>query len=637
MQILSNEKDSEFNLDTATLHHNPLVLSIPPFMGRITLNFKIYSSRPTKGICYCIHEPHLVYVSNYEDIPKGTYLAIFQDENSYIAFLCLSNSHCNLTATLSEGPTLILMSEKKPQANKAWPVLIALRGDTLDIVLKKLITLSIEKTGNIRKLIEEKRVISPCFEKLGWHSRLAFGEEVTHQNIIQAVRSIRKAGFGLGFVIIEQGWQTVTCTQEGSPSLFSFEADSKKFPQGLKGLITQLHELGIEQVGVWHEITGHKGGIHAGLAKKYDFLPDLFGRYFPGHDLGRTFQFFYDYYAYLKEQGVSFIKIGNQENTSHHCKKERDVTHPYRHLQTAIQGASSLHFHSAQFSTDYLGNGNLFYWTNSFTASKGNDGNSIQAVSSIPSHLTHVFWLKHFMHLDFDAWITEGASNETFAIFHALSGNLNVISDPPGKHNKELLQKSVLSSGTIIKADQPLTLCDESLFINPLNDPKVYKAYTLKGKNGIFALFADPKKTIQDSFSPQEIPGLKGNLFATFSYRHGFLGLIEKSSVFSFKLKNGESDIITLAPVENGIALIGCLTLFLTAGPIVSTNIESDSMQILTAFASSLFLYCERQVLEIRRNGIAIPWSLDTKRHLLSIDPKASFVEETSYVTITFE
>lgn len=638
MQILCTVNDSQFSLDTGILQDNPLILAIAPFVGPFSLRLKIHTSSEVKGICYIVNDPSLVYVSSYEEIPTGTYLAIFKEENSFVLFFCLS--HLDLTTRFAKGPILHILSGKSREANKERAVLIALRGRSLHAVFDRLLSLTLEKTGSFGKLLKEKPHLPKCFNKLGWHSRLAFGEDITQDKILESIYSIRKEGFNLGFVIIEEGWQTLAKEPRSAPSLLDFGADTNRFPTGLKGLINELHGLGVEKVGVWHGMMGYKGGVHSRLAKHYDFPPDPFGRYFPGYDLGRTFQFFYDYYAYLKGQGVDFVKVGDQESTSHYCRKGMDVTKLYKNLQTAIQGASNLHFQSAQFNADCLRNENLIYWTNSQVASCGKPiALGKKATFAIRHHLCHTLWLQHLMQPDFDAWSTQGESSETLAIFHALSGTLNVISDPPGKHNLALLQKSVLPSGQLIKADFPLTLCEASVFYDPLEDQKIYKSFTMKGKNGIFALFhlSDAKKVLHGSFSPQEIPRLKGQLFAAFSFRHGFIGLIERSAMFSFKLKPGLSDVITLAPVQGGVALIGCHTIFLPPGPITNFNLQEESLHISTSFISPLLLYCEKQVLEIRRDGIAIPWALDQKRHLLSIDPKASIVEKSSFISVIFE
>ncbi len=639
MQVLCSDKDHECFLEPALSSMEPVILSIAPFVGSLSLRLHCHLSSYTQGLCYSFQDSRITYISNDKQIPLGTYLAVFRSERDYLILLCLS--HQDLTVALSKESTLHLTSGHSREANKTRPALIAYKGQDIETMLPRLLSFSLAQTGQIGKLLKDKPELPLCFGKLGWHSRFMHEEEISHHTILTAVRSVIEEGFPIGFVLLEEGWQQLDPHGDEPTALYHFEADRKRFPLGLKGLIQQLKDLGVEIIGVWHGMMGYKGGIHTRLAQTYDFPPDSQGRYFPGYDLGRTFQFFYDYYAYLKEQGIAFVKVGDQESTSLYCRKGMDVTRLYKNLQTAIQGASSLHFQSAQFNADCLRSENLFYWTNSLVAScRKNDLEKTLSTPAVIRHcLTHALWLKHLMHPDFEAWSTSDASSETSAIFHALSGSFNMICDSPGKHNSDLLRKSILPSGKILKADCPLTLCKASLFIDPLQELQIYKAYTMKGANGVMALFhlADKKKTLKGVASPQEIPLLGEGPFAVFSARRGFMGLVEKTAALSLKLKNGQSDVLTFAPVKKGIGVIGCYLFFLASAPIVDVAIEEDSMHISSSLCSPLLVYCERQVLEIRRGGQVIPWTLDNKRRLLSIDPRASITEIASYYTISFE
>ena len=143
-----------------------------------------------------------------------------------------------------------------------------------------------------------------------------------------------------------------------------------------------------------------------------------------------------------------------------------------------MQAAASVQFNSTHFNTDCLHNENLFYWTTSNISRASEDidmQNPLGVMRAIRNNLTNGLWLQHLMHLDFDAWTTSDSQGETLGIFHALSGSINVISDLPHKHNRTMIKKMMLPCGTLIKADRPLTLCEDSLFFNPLEEKKNIK------------------------------------------------------------------------------------------------------------------------------------------------------------------
>lgn len=652
MQLVCDDREAVITLEPHLAAGDPLVISLEPFVGDLTLSLKYSVGTGFRGICSHLHaetESFTVpqYITSLDAVPDKTYFLLGKDDNGYTAFFCLS--HQDMTADLragSEGRLILhLHSGDSREANKTRNALLGIRGKNLNEVINRTMQKALELTGDLGKLVEDKLLPSAWLSTLGWESGASFGREVTHDRILDSILSLRQSGFQPGFVLIDEGWQEVSPNPKdkgGRAAMASFEADPVRFPKGLKGLVRDLHDQGVKHIGVWHGMMGYRGGVHPQLAKGYDLPPDENGRYFLGYDLGRTFQFFHDFYRYLKEQGVTFIKVGDQSSTHTYCRQGMDVTMLYKNLQTAMQAAASIQFNSTHFNTDCLRNENLFYWTTSGIARAADDidiQNPDGVSRAIRNNLTNSLWLQHLMHPDFDAWMTNTPQSESMAIFHALSGSINVISDPPGEHNKQLIRKIALPCGTVLKADRPLTLCEDSVFFDPIEEKKVYKAFTFKGENGVVAAFnlTHGKRTLHGEVSPQDIDGLEGERFAVFSHHNGFVAVIGPEDKVGITLKPDESDVLTFAPVKNGIAVIGCYSFFLAPGPLTEVNVEEDSMHISSLVAAPLIIYCEREILEIRRNGAVVPWEYDSRRKALSIDSRSHIANTHSIYTIIFE
>jgi len=640
-RLIVSEKDEYLCLEDALNKAEPLCLCLEPFVGdhKLSLGF-------SPGNNFKVLAAHLStsqdgftsprYATSLEGIPDS-YFVLTHDDRGYTVFFCLS--HEDQVVSLHGGKTLTLQAKSGDSrlANKTRNSLLCLRGNNLYKVVQQTMQLALELTGGLGKLSHQKIASVPWLNTLGWESGACFGLDVTHDKIMDAVSSLHNEGYPPGFVLIDEGWQQV----EGS-SMLSFEADPFRFPAKLKGLVNDLNQLGVKHVGVWHGMMGYRGGIHSQLAKKYDLPPDSQGRYFLGYNLGNTFQFFYDYYQYLRQQGVSFIKVGDQSSTGLYCRSGMDITLLYKNLQSAMQAAASIQFNSAHFNTDCLRNENLFYWTTSSLARAAEDidlKNPLGISKAIRNNLTNALWLQHLMLPDFDAWTTTDEQNEALSIFHALSGSINVVSDPPGGHNKQFIKKMVLPGGALLKADKPLTLCQDSIFVNPIEEKHIYKAFTFKGNHGILALFNlyPGKPTLHGKASSRDIEGLQGNTFAVLSHHNGFVGIVKADEAISITLKPKQSDVLTFTPVKNGIAVLGCYSFFLTPGPITEVNIEEDSMHISSLVAAPMIIYCERQILEVRRNGTAIPWSYDFKRQTLSIDSRSHISPGHAVYSIAFE
>ncbi len=628
----------------------PIVFALNPFSGE--MNFQIDISEEIDPPLLCFHltgdnsSTIPLYAKSLLEVP-ASFLLLVQDQGGYGCYICLS--HKDIVVTISGEAKGILnvcaVSGTSRRSNQDRPVILCVKGDDLFQTVNLSMRLSMQLVGGKGKLAVEKPSLPAWLETLGWESGAAYGKEVTHDKVVNAVWGLRQSGIQPGFVLIEEGWQQIAAMRMEKSrysAIVGFDADPERFPYGLKGLVEELHRAGVQHIGVWHGIMGYRGGIHAHLAQAYSLPPDPMGRYFLGYDLGRTFHFFYDFYGYLREQGISFIKVGDQNKAEGFCRPGMDVTRVYQNLQAAIQAAASIQFDTPPLNTECLRNENLFYWTTSNLASVG-DHLEIQELPgvkiAIRNMLMNTFWLQHLVKPDFNSWITDGIESEILGVLHALSGSINMIGDPPGNSSQDLLKKIVLPSGRVLKTDRPLTMCQECVFTDPLNSPKICKAFTAKGNKGIVAAFnlTEEKKALHGFIGPRDVRDIVGKEFAVFSYHNGFVGVLKFERTMEIVLKANHWDIITLSPVEEGIALIGCYHFFLAPGPIIETTIEEESVHISSLVTAPMILYCERQVLEIRRNGEVIPWEYDQTKKVLTFDSRTTLLELPAMYTISFE
>lgn len=651
MRLVCDENILNLDLEDFLNQREPLILAYEPFNRKLQILLKIKKRNEFKALC-CLPRYKTSafttpkYVFDFASVPPQTYLILTHDETGYAVFFCLSHQGVLTTCRgRDEGLELELLSTRPNATAQARNVFVCLRGANLEQTMKLIMETALQATGGMGKSIEEKFSSPVWMDRLGWESGISLGSNVSHMKVVEAVVSLQKSGFNPGYILIDEGWQNLAAhpLEKGENlAMLSFGADPTRFPSGIKGLVADLHQIGIKQIGVWHGIMGSHGGVHPALARTYDLPVGVNGRYILGDNLGQTFQFFYDYYSYLREQGITFIKVGGQGDVQLNMQPGADPTRLHKNLQSAIQAAGSIQFNSAPFNTDCLRNENLFYWANSRLARTAEDidlSNPVGMMRSIRNNLTNALWLQPLMQPDFDAWLTNVSDNETLAIFHALSGTINVIGDLAGEHHVNLLKKMILPGGVILKADRPLTICEDSIFINPLEEKKIYKAYTMKGQYGLIGAFnlTAGKRTLHGRVSPKDIAGLRGSLFAVLSHHNGFVGLVKQEESIPITLKPNQSDVLTFAPVKKGIAVLGCYPFFLTPGPLQDINVQEDSLQISTLVVAPLIVYCEKRVLEVRRDDVAVPWEYDSKRKILSIDSRTHIEGVHSVCSVVFE
>lgn len=616
---------------------NAVVLGIEKDVSAHTIQIAVKEKTGLTGVAtHVIDQGSLIkpfYFSKYLEIPSPSYLVLTRDGGQFTFFISLTHSGLSV---VFQGNAKGLSVHVEGSASRQLPVALIVRGEDLYQTIALGMAQALQLTGGGGHLIQDKIPAPKWFEMLGWKSGSSLGLAVSHDEILRAVSNLHKDDIRIGFVLIEEGWQQ--CRQN---VLVGFQADPLRFPEGLQGLVRDLHKLGVKHIGVWHGLMGGPEGVGAALAQKYHLDENSKGHFFPGSDLGHTFQFFHDYYDYLREQGITFTEVGSQSHIAAYVSSPFEATSLIKNAQAAIQAASSVQFDSFPFNADCLGNGNIFYWANSRVASAADrldEQNPLGVMRSIRNNLSNSLWLQHLMQPDFDAWITDTPHKEMLAVFHALSGTLNCIADFQ-QHDKHLLKKMLLPSGKLILADRILTLTPESVFYNPLEAKKIYKAFTCKREWGIVAAFnlCAGRRTLHGEVAALDIHGIEEDFFAVYSYRRGFLGTAAREETIALTLKAGECDVFTFSPVKFGVAVFGCQDFFLLPGALLDVDIEEDSVHIISQVVAPLLLYSEKQVLEVRCNGHTVPWEFDGRRKTLSVNSRALIEEKHAAYNILFE
>ena len=141
---------------------------------------------------------------------------------------------------------------------------------------------------------------------------------------MKAVTTLAENQINVTNFIIDDNWQSIDYRGHGQfqHGWVEFEAERKAFPNGLKGLVSQIREKqpSIQHVAVWHAIMGYWGGLSPGgkLATTYKTVDvvreDAERRNLPlggklisvaKEDIPR---FYDDFYRFLSSCGVDAVK-----------------------------------------------------------------------------------------------------------------------------------------------------------------------------------------------------------------------------------------------------------------------------------------------------------------------------------------
>ncbi|KAJ2776696.1 hypothetical protein GGI15_004766, partial [Coemansia interrupta] len=194
---------------------------------------------------------------------------------------------------------------------------------------------------------------------LGYCTWNTFYQQVSHSKIVSAIRDICQIGISSGqpqpaWVVIDDGWQSVN-RYDGFGQLGDMHANNEKFPGQFNQTVSELKELGISRVGVWHALWGYWGGIDPDgpLAQRYP-VERCHRKWSPVADecdvwlIARAAiaSFYDEFYGWLQSEGVSFVKVDYQAafETLEGYGEEISISAMYSAYMDAMESAALRHF-----------------------------------------------------------------------------------------------------------------------------------------------------------------------------------------------------------------------------------------------------------------------------------------------------
>lgn len=337
--------------------------------------------------------------------------------------------------------------------------------------------------GHCLRLRREKRYPEP-FKYLGWCSWNAYLHDITQDKIANSVEDLVKAGVPVRFVIIDDGWLSVR-----ERRLISFLPDAEKFPSGFRPLVEKLRDLGVRWVGVWHTLQGYWGGLDAGSFR--DYAGSIFeggdGRCMPSPIDLRAYKFYHDWYQELSRQGISFVKVDNQNDQPRYFAGKVPMAEASRNIHHALQGAaygSDLEILNCMCMTP----GNYLNWVVSNVARASSDyipswkaGAKFHLMFCVYNSL----WYSQFAWPDYDMFMSYDPYAWQHAVFRAISGGPIYITDGPRERpNLDLIRKLAFTDGRVPRPDMPALPDREILFEDVYNGSKPLKAWTMVHVDG---------------------------------------------------------------------------------------------------------------------------------------------------------
>ncbi len=495
-------------------------------------------------------------------------------------------------------------------------------GSEPSVVIENLYNVSFGMSEQRDSLLKMKQ-LPAMFSQLGWCSWNSLGHDVSHDSLIEAAKSFQQNKIPVKWMLIDDGWQDVTGR---NGKLKSFKPDLSKFPLGLSHTVHMLkQEYGIENVGIWHTLNGYWAGIEpeSDLGERYrDVLhaytdkvtwtevePSVF--FLPKPEGGEVF--YYDWYKYLSEQGIDFVKVDNQLIVEKIGVNKLNYNLCLKALQNNFQESAKTHFNAQVMNCMCLINSVLHHLENSaivrssedyfpenesFTIKAGNE--AVHVYNNIMNNV----WLKPLAITDFDMF----QSHRKHAHYHALARVLHngpiYITDFVSQHNSELIEKTCLKSGVLLKATCPLLPTNDCLF-QPL-DSGIFTASSQFENVILLGAWNTTAYFQQKSFNLSEILSEKSG-YLVFDWKTRKATIQRFENQIGIHLEGLECAHFLLYEIKHDFVPIGITDKYISASTIEALTLGENKALVHLNTTGHFMAFSKNEIQSVQNeNGIQI-------------------------------
>lgn len=439
------------------------------------------------------------------------------------------------------------------------------------------------------------------FDYLGWCSWDAMEIRVCEEGLIEKCREFKEKNIPVKWGILDDMWAEVKEFQHlkynnrdemfkilHRGSLYSFEADHKRFPHGLKHAIDEMNKYGIK-AGIWHPTTGYWSGLDPNgdaYAETKDYLIETEGGLnIPDWKTPKAYMFYKTFHDFLRKCGAEFIKIDNQSMTRRYYKNLAPVGKVARSFHDAIEASVGEHFDNAMINCMGMASEDMWSRTVSPISRCSGDFQPEDAewfVSHILMCSYNSLVQGQFYWCDWDMWWTDDGQALKNSILRAVSGGPIYVSDKIGRSRRELLEPLALSDGKILRCDRCAVPTNDCATTDPRINGCIFKIQNIASGSGIIAAFNldSEEKTVTGSISPSDVYDIVGDEFAVYEHFSRELKIMKHSEKFDLSL-TGKDDfrLYVIVPITDGFAPIGLIDKFIspkTIKSVIGENVELE-------------------------------------------------------------
>jgi raffinose synthase len=485
-------------------------------------------------------------------------------------------------------------------------------------------------------------------DRFGWCTWDAFYREVSADKVRAGLESFAKGGVVPRFQILDDGWQSTKVESTGEERLSSL-APNDRFGGDLSTTVRLAKkEFKIRTFLVWHALNGYWGGVDNGELPGYE-VQDVARSYGPGilqHEprlnveywgplaglvpAGQIGRFMDDYHRRLQAQGVDGIKVDNQAVIESLASGQGGRVALTRAYRKALETSVAVHF--AGRLINCMSSGMETYYGAPLS-------NLIRTSTDFwptrpETHGLHLYcnaqvgmWFGEFMQPDWDMFQSGHAMGAFHAAGRAVSGGPVYVSDKIDGHNFALLRKLVLSDGSVLRADQPGRPTRDCLFADVTREPVLLKIFNYNSDCAVIGLFnanyhaaEAARVAIAGTVSPADAPDLAGDEFGAFAQQANRVWRSRRTDREPMQLAEGGWEIVSYAPVDHGVAVLGLADKLNGTGAIMAKGWHVDGAYAIT----------------LRDGGEVVVWTEKPPQTVVADDCAITFTHDAATGRLSF-
>ncbi len=574
-------------------------------------------------VCSYLRQPYFMNATagtRLADLPyESQWLALRHTDGHYTVYFSIAEPPVRTSFYGAEdGLHAIALTGDSQAAAASFPVAFRAEGEDLYALVHTAAAAMASRFGGC-SLREDKT--PPAFMKqFGWCTWDSFYEKVCAEDVARGLESFRAGGFVPRLLILDDGWQSTDENElaRGEWKLSSF-APNQKFGGDLTETVRLAKtEYGVAHFFVWHAVLGYWGGVSLSSPEMAAYLPHPSAavhtdeikavnperwatEHFPFGLIAKSaFSPFYEgYHAALAAQGVDGVKVDVQASLTGHGEGNGGRVSLVRAMREGLEGSVCAHFGGEMINCMSTAN-DILYHTKHTNMMRSSDD---FFPNDPTSHAKHVYtnavnsiYMGEFTLCDWDMFQTLHPYGAYHAASRAISGSPVYVSDRVDEHDFSVIRALTGDEGELLL---PLDIAKptlDCLFVSPESGTAPLKIYNRNRFGSVLGIFAkDTETPVLAEFGAADIPACTGKL-AAYAYRSGKAYLTNREERSTLAVSSGDFEIVTYAPVRDGLAVIGLLDKYNAGGAVAAVHTADAAAEITLSASGKLVLYTERPV-----------------------------------------